>query len=416
MNAAPLPEMRRFFPQLEGMRAVASIGVLTTHVAFQTRTVELPVIGPILGRLDLMVALFFGLSGFLLWRPYVAAAHDYAANPSVPRYLRHRIVRIWPAYLVVVAVVLLLQPGAKTSDATVWLANITLTQVFVPLSLTAGLTQMWSLSVEVAFYALLPVLGYAMIRLRGGRVVLRSPVLIGLGLVSLGWAWFITAVGAPDGVEGKNWVFGYLPWFLAGLLLAELAGDVELTGGRSRWSRRLAGLAANRRLMLAVVVISYALSCTPIAGPTELEPLTNLEFATKMLLGGIFAFAVLAPLVCSGGPFRFLNSPVMLALGRWSYGIFIWHLAVLAAVFGLFGLPQFSGHFVLVLLLTLIPTIGISAASYAFIEEPLRRALVNWEKRRAASSATRLLRRSGAAGAPDPSANAEPHRSTPDSR
>ena len=39
-----------------------------------------------------------------------------------------------------------------------WLANLTLTQIYVPLTLTAGLTQMWSLSVEVSFYMALPVL------------------------------------------------------------------------------------------------------------------------------------------------------------------------------------------------------------------------------------------------------------------
>ena len=39
-----------------------------------------------------------------------------------------------------------------------WLANLSLTQIYVPLTLTAGLTQMWSLSVEVTFYLALPLL------------------------------------------------------------------------------------------------------------------------------------------------------------------------------------------------------------------------------------------------------------------
>ena len=39
-----------------------------------------------------------------------------------------------------------------------WLANLTLTQIYVPLTLTSGLTQMWSLSVEVSFYLALPFL------------------------------------------------------------------------------------------------------------------------------------------------------------------------------------------------------------------------------------------------------------------
>ena len=54
-----------------------------------------------------------------------------------------------PGYLVAVVVILALLPDAK-ADLTVWLANLSLTQIYVPLTLTAGLTQMWSLSVEVA--------------------------------------------------------------------------------------------------------------------------------------------------------------------------------------------------------------------------------------------------------------------------
>ena len=70
-----------------------------------------------------------------------------------------------PAYLVAVVVILTLLPDAK-ADLTVWLANLTLTQIYVPLTLTAGLTQMWSLAVEVSFYLALPVLALLVRRVR----------------------------------------------------------------------------------------------------------------------------------------------------------------------------------------------------------------------------------------------------------
>ncbi len=379
---------RRFYPQLEGMRAIAAIGVLVTHVAFQTRAVEIPVLGPVLGRLDLAVALFFALSGFLLWRPWVDAAHRGGGHPSVSRYFRHRVVRIWPAYVVVVVLVILLLPEAQGADAQVWLANLTLTQVFVPLTLTAGLTQMWSLSVEIAFYALLPLIGFALLWLRGRRLRARVPALVALGAVSLGWAWVGTSLPVADGVETKNWVFGHLPWFVAGLILAEIAGVLDSASGASgptrsgRWMAGVIRLSANRPLMLGVLVVAYALACTRLAGPTGLGDVTEIEFATKMVLGALCGYALLAPLVCNEGPFRILTSRVMLALGRWSYGIFIWHVAVLAVVFPLFGIVPFSGDTLLVLVITLVLSIGVSAASYAFIEEPTRNWLRNRESRR----------------------------------
>jgi peptidoglycan/LPS O-acetylase OafA/YrhL len=64
-----------------------------------------------------------------------------------------------PAYLVAVVVILTLLPDAK-ADFTVWLANLSLTQIYVPLTLTAGLTQMWSLCTEVAFYLVMPLTAY----------------------------------------------------------------------------------------------------------------------------------------------------------------------------------------------------------------------------------------------------------------
>ncbi|GAA1482052.1 acyltransferase [Gordonia sinesedis] len=393
-GVAPTPP-RRFYPQLEGMRALAALGVLTTHVAFQTGAVRWPVLGPIFGRLDLAVALFFALSGFLLWRPWAAAAHASTPRPRVRRYLRHRVVRIWPAYLVVVVIVLLLLPEARSAGVGTWVANLTLTQVFVPLSLTAGLTQMWSLSVEVAFYALLPILGTALVRLRGSWSRWRVPLLAAVGLASLGWAWVAAALPVPGGVEPTNWVFGHLSWFVAGLLLAEVAAAAGVIGAAgagassahdSRAHRLLVAAGSHRWLMAGVFVISYGLACTPLAGPTGLGVLSSWQFAVKMALGAVCAFALLAPLITGTGPFRFLTSPVMLALGRWSYGIFIWHVAVLAIVFPLFGIVPFAGDTVLVWLLTVVLTVGLSAASYAFIEEPARAWL---RRREAARHATR---------------------------
>ncbi|ORM35334.1 acyltransferase [Williamsia sp. 1135] len=375
-----------FLPALEGMRALAAVGVMTTHVAFQTGAVDGSVLGAIWGRFDMAVALFFALSGFLLWRPHADAAHNLSRKPpGVVRYLRHRFVRIWPAYVVVVVVVLTLLPDARPAGATVWLANLTLTQVFVPLTLTAGLTQMWSLSVEVSFYLALPLFACLLVRLRGRRARWRIPMLSAAAVTSLGWAWVADALPLAAGVEAKNWLPGHLPWFISGLILAELVvsrsgGVVARLGSRPWW---MAGVAA----------VAFALSCTELAGPTGLAPLAPWQFAVKMVLGAILGFALLGPLVL-GPPrtHRLLDSAPMQALGRWSYAIFIWHLAVLAAVFPLAGVIPFSGSMVVVWCLTLLLTIGVSAASYSWIEDPARRWLRRSEQRATSASTTAQVR------------------------
>ena len=174
---------RKFLPAVEGMRACAAIGVVVTHVAFDTGHSS-GFDGRLFGRFDLAVAVFFTLSGFLLWRSHAAAARGLAPRPATGHYLRSRVVRIMPAYLVAVVVILTLLPDGNHPNLTVWLANLSLTQVYVPLTLTGGLTQMWSLSVEVTFYLALPILALLARRL---PVPARVPVIVVVAAASFAW-------------------------------------------------------------------------------------------------------------------------------------------------------------------------------------------------------------------------------------
>lgn len=376
-TTAPAPGVTGFLPALEGMRGLASVGVLVTHVAFQTGAVHDPVIGRVWGRLDLAVAVFFALSGFLLWRPHAAEVRDLGPRPSGRRYLMSRATRILPAYWVAVILVLWLLPGAGSS-ATVWWANLTFTQVFVPLTLTEGLTQMWSLSVEVAFYLLLPLVALALGGLRGASARFRIPVLLAAGALSLLWVWL--PIPTPDHINHENWLPGYVPWFAAGMVLA------ELVAGPRTWVHRL---AERRYVTAAIAVVAFGLAATPLAGPETLTDLEPWEFNNKIVLGTIMSFALLAPLVLAPrAEHRILGSPMALAVGRWSYGLFLWHLAVMAIVFPVFGLVPFQGDFVFVLVVTLVLSIAIASVSYALVEVPARDAFHRWEKSRRGTAAS----------------------------
>ena len=61
------------FPAFDGIRAVAALAVLTTHVAQANGTNTHSRIGAFTARLDVGVAVFFLISGFLLYRPFVVA-------------------------------------------------------------------------------------------------------------------------------------------------------------------------------------------------------------------------------------------------------------------------------------------------------------------------------------------------------
>lgn len=379
---------RGFLPPVEGMRACAAVGVVVTHVAFQTGHTG-GVLGRLFGRFDLAVAVFFALSGFLLWRGHAAAARGLRPTPPTGHYLRSRLVRIMPAYLAAVVVILTLLPDAK-ADLTVWLANLTLTQIYVPLTLTAGLTQMWSLAVEVSFYIALPVLALLVRRV---PVRARIPVVAAAGLLSLGWA--LLPIHTPVGVSPLNWPPAFLSWFVAGMLLAELT--VTPVGRPHRLARR-------RLLMAAVAVIAFLIAASPLAGPEGLTPGTAHQFIVKVAMGAVVAGALLAPLVLDAPntAHRFLGSTTMVTLGRWSYGLFIWHLAALWMVFPIIGEFAFNGHMPVVLVLTVVLGFAIAAVSYALVESPCRVALRRWEYRRSSPDEPAPPLDSAVRSAPEP--------------
>ncbi len=367
----PVGGTSAFLPAVEGMRACAAMGVVLTHVAFQTG-MSGGVDGRLLHRFDLAVAVFFALSGFLLWRGHAAAARGLRRRPPTGHYLRSRLVRIMPGYLVAVAVILTLLPEANRASLTVWLANLTLTQVYVPLTLTAGLTQMWSLSVEVSFYLALPILAFAAYRL---PVRARIPVIAFVAAASL--AWGLLPIRTAEGVNFLNWPPAYASWFAAGMLLAEWS--VSPLG----WAHRL---ARNRWAVAGVAVAAFLISASPLAGPDNLVPGTLSQFVVRTAMGAVVAWALLAPLVLDrpGTAHRILGSPLMVTLGRWSYGLFIWHLAALVMVFPMVGTFMFDGDLPVVFVLTLVLGYAMAAVSYALIESPCRNALRRWEYRRGA--------------------------------
>lgn len=349
---------RSFIAPLEGLRALAALGIACTHTAFQT---GMP-LDSVFARFDYFVPLFFALSGFLLWRRHVltkSAGHSY--------YL-HRAARILPAYLVLVVCVVLFLPAAFGLSTSQLLANFTLTQIYVPNGLAPGLTHLWSLCVEVAFYLALPVVGWLVARFGRHRVA----SIIGLAAVCMVWPFLPFVVSSPEpGVPNLQiFPFSYAPWFAVGLILAELEGRVVLRLGL--WARLTCwGLA------LGVTWIA----AQPWFGPLGLVHPTPWEFLARVAGGTVFAALLLTPyaLAPAGRESAFLMHPVMQSLGRWSYGIFLWHLPALTWVFPILGIPVFSGHFVLVTLCTLLLTIPLAAASYEFVERPVARWVRKWD-------------------------------------
>ncbi|MEJ5927778.1 acyltransferase [Corynebacterium sp. H128] len=341
-----------FLPQLEGLRAVAAFGIMLTHVAFQSGMRP----NSVLARFDFFVPVFFALSAFVLWR-------RYESTSSWRTYFQHRAVRILPAYWVAVVGVFLLLPDAFGTSISTICANLVLAQIYVPDALAPGLTHLWSLCVEVTFYLVLPVIAWGLRRFRSRtriRVILASCAL------SLLWPFlpFVADSPAPGLANLQIFPISYVCWFAVGLIAAELEGRVRVPG--PWWAYWALGLA---------VAWGAAQSWF---GPLGLEHPSPAAFVRRVLAGALFGALFLLPVALAPGP-RVLASPMAQLLGKWSYAVFLWHVPMLSWAFPLLGVPPFSGHFVLVLVMTVALTVPVAAASYYFVEEPVLR----WSKYRA---------------------------------
>ncbi|CAN5138875.1 acyltransferase [soil metagenome] len=350
---------------LTGIRAVAAILVVVTHAAYTTGHYLPGYLGVVWSRMEIGVPIFFALSGFLLFRPWVQAAAHGRSAPSVRRYAWHRVRRIMPAYVVTVLVAYLIYHfrSAGPNPGHTWLGlfrNLTLTQIYsdkyVYTYLHQGLTQMWSLAVEASFYVALPALAYLLLVLlcrRAWRPRLLLAGIGGLALISPAW---LTLVHTTDLLwDGAPlWLPTYLVWFLGGMLLAVL---------------QAMGVTCYAFLAIPIALICFFIVATPIGGEPTTSPTQLWEALVKTGFYAVIATLLIAPLALAnrGWYSRFLASRPMVWLGEISYEIFLVHLVLMeVAMVEVLRTPVYTGSMAGLFVVTMVFTVPVSWLLHRF--------------------------------------------------
>lgn len=352
---------------------MAATSVLLTHTGLLSGAEFTAWYGRYTARLDIGVTIFFLISGFLLYRPFVAAHLDDKPRVRVRDYARRRALRIVPAYWLALTV-LAVYPGLQqmwTPHSWIFYAflqNYQLGWIF------GGLQAAWSLSVEASFYIALPLIAWAFAR--AGRARSRD-ARVRLQLVAL-------AVMAGASVlfryltygDGTNVIRNNLPamflWFALGMGLALLSA--ALWGRRSRWVELV------RRWPSAAWVVALALFWVAAnrAGPPPLVPHTALQSTAQHVLYGMIAFFVLLPVVFAGDvralPRLVLGNRVVAWFGLISYGIFLWHHPIATKLSRVNDGTLFADHRMLgITVATFVLSATCAAISYYAVERPILR-------------------------------------------
>lgn len=356
---------KRRVGSLTGVRAVAAILVVATHAAYTTGKYTHGYLGLVLSRLEIGVPIFFVLSGFLLFRPWVQAAANDRPAPSIRRYAWHRVRRIMPAYVVTVLVAYGIYHFrfAGPNPGHTWvglLRNISLTQIYTDQYMYSflhqGLTQMWSLAVEASFYVALPLLAYVLLVVlcrRHWRPYLLLTGMAGLALITPAWIVLVHwTAWLPDGA--RLWLPTYLLWFLGGMLLAVL---------------QAMGVRCYAFVALPIAVVSYFIASTPIAGEPTTSPNAASEALFKSLFYVVIATLLVAPMALGdhGWYTRLLATRPMVWLGEISYEIFLVHLLVMEiAMVEVLHQPVYTGSGWSLFVVTMVLTIPFAWLLHRF--------------------------------------------------
>jgi peptidoglycan/LPS O-acetylase OafA/YrhL len=352
----------KYFPHIDGIRALAVLPVVLFHILAALCP------GGFAG-----VDVFFVISGYLITGGIL---RDLQKDRfTIRNFYYRRIRRIMPAYFAMIIGVFtagcalyyaapLMMLGDAVTAGTLFLANLHFRSMrggyFAPQLHSQPLLHLWSLSVEEQFYLFIPLLCAIIWKFRRRLI---APALALLAVLSL-----IHAVRAVEAGQ-QNDAFYFLPFraweLLAGSLLAMLpsvARQAPLSAPRRKIDKGKAFFATAGLLM---VLIPYAIlsSKTPFPGAAALSPVIGTALLIRYGQGGWVS--------------RLLSSRPLVATGKISYSLYLWHWPVTVfwryATYDQLYVYDYIGMFLLSLVLGYL--------SWKLIELPVRTSPA-WSMRR----------------------------------
>ena len=380
-TTGPVPP-RRHFPGFEALRALAAAMVVVHHAAALSGPARAGRLATPAAVMDGGVAIFFVLSGFLIYRPFAAAAVAGREHPSWRSFWWRRALRIVPAYWV--ALTFFWVAGAFELGSSWWRYYLFL-QIYDRYTSFGGIVQAWSLCTEVTFYLLVPLWASVLVRAAGRR---RGETVVAVHLAGCAVLW-ATGVAGRVAMErwwpsrrgiSFNWLLTNLDLFATGMALAVVSvwaaaspavGARLDRAARSVWPYWLGALA---------LFAWYAYR----VGPVPFDPgYTGWFWQRRQFVLAAISALLMFPAVfgpAAGGTARRLWSARPLVwVGAVSYGWYLWHFDWMKravstpARVGWDAALAGDASFPYVLAVGVGLGLGCAALSWHLLERPLQR-------------------------------------------
>lgn len=348
-NSVPVHAPMPYRPEIDGLRAIAVLAVIIFHAKLGWLS------GGFVG-----VDVFFVISGFLITS--IIARENETIGFDIFRFYERRVRRIFPVLSVVVATTavlsaLVLVPRdyvgfAKSAIAAMaFYSNFFFSDqagYFMPAAETQPLLHTWSLGVEEQFYLLAPML---ILVLDNRFRRFRTWIYVALLVISL-------AISARGVAIGSRWAF-YHPHSRAFELLIGSIIALRLVPPVT------ANMTANAMGLIGLALIGGAAagynSNTPFPGFAALLPTIG---AALIIHSSTHVKTIAA---------RCLSIAPMLAVGRISYSLYLWHWPLLALAEYEYGHILQPHHRLALLGLAVV----LSVLTYFVVEQPARKARIS---------------------------------------
>lgn len=355
-----------YFDNINLLRAFAALSVLVYHVIEFFPWKSFPITGPLLWfRIGwLGVDLFFVISGFVITLS-ASQLFESHGNKFYKIYLRRRIARIFPLYLLTGVLFVLFCEPFILKDLELRFKNLIYHLLFIhniyPETHNTINAPNWTVGVEMQFYLLVMLTIRLITRLHPGLIL--------LGCVIISWLWRAMVIWNCQAMGcdtfGKFFlsgqIIGQLDEFGFGIFLCRIVLD------RTGQFIPLSSIYRKPWFWTVIFLPIAWLTFTIYWRWSSYWDFWWMIVFWKTLSGLVF-FTVLATgiwLTSLINLNKFIFKPIWY-LGEISYGIYLWHYLVIKS---LNETKAFTG--VEFLFWTLFFTIALSVFSWHFLEKPL---------------------------------------------
>lgn len=317
------------------------------------------------------VDLFFFISGFVIAFPFVRAAWEHRTPQSWPHFFYRRGIKIVPSYVLSIVVLIAIGYAHFSSDSEAARDIVTHllfihTWFFGTYGAINGV--LWTLAVEVQFYAIFPALWWAFSR---------APWLTAAIMIAAAWLFRVEAAtcclhaGAEQMIDNLP---GYLDVFAIGMI-----GALLYVRRRETWTKLWLQLAATLIALGGFVGLVLLLQNL---WSVRIQPdwSTAWQIHHRTFVSVAFLAIALGSLLAVAPWQRALANPVLLFFGIVSYNLYLYHQAFARELLG-WRFPNYAttdphhdpAWQILYTLIAFGVTIALAAiVTYAF-ERPLLR-------------------------------------------